>query len=161
MGYLSDSSMVMVHKLDPRGQRVTSYRAIVLERRPECVVLDARWTRPTLGLGYTTFETGDRFTEWFYSDRWYNIFEIRGADGHLKGWYCNIAEPAQIGATVVSCRDLLLDLWVKPDRTTLTLDEDEFAQEFHLTMQERQHALDALEQLRSMVDGGESPFGNH
>ena len=158
MDYVSDSTVVMVRKLDPRGQPVTSYTATVLERRPEGVVLGARWTRPALALGYTTFETGDQFTEWFYSDRWYNIFEIRGADVHLKGWYCNIAEPALISATGVSCRDLLLDLWVTPELTTLTLDEDEFAQDAHLTMKERQHALDALEQLRSMVDGGVSPF---
>ena len=91
--------------------------------------LDAFWTRPALTLGYTTFETGDRFTEWYFTDRWYNIFEIASPDGTLKGWYCNVAEPAEIGDDAIRCRDLLLDLWVSPTGATLILDEDEFAAE--------------------------------
>src|SRR5215471_3518998 len=105
---------VAVHKLNLRGEVVVSYDAEVAERRADGVRLEARWTRPALPLGYTTFEPGDRFIEWFYSERWYNIFEIHAADGSLKGWYCNIAEPASIAGDAVTCRDLLLDLWVGP-----------------------------------------------
>lgn len=147
-----------VYKLDLQGRRVTSYPATVRESGPEGVVLDARWTRPPLALGYVTFETGDRFIEWFYRDRWYNIFEVRSRDGRLKGWYCNVAAPARISATEVSCRDLLLDLWVAPDGATHTLDEEEFSQEERLTVSERHAALKAIEELRAMATRHEPPF---
>ena len=79
---------VRVDKLNSQGQVVVSYPADVARRLPSGVVLHARWTRKTHDLGYTVFETGDHFTEYFYTDRWHNIFEIRsGSDGTLKGWY--------------------------------------------------------------------------
>ncbi len=151
-------TQIVVHKLDTRGQRVTSYRATVVERFESGVLLHARWERPTLALGYTTFEPGDHFREWFYSDRWYNIFEIATSDGARKGWYCNVAEPATITETELRCRDLLLDLWVAPDGATLVLDEDEFAADEFIEAPMREQALAALDDLRRMVAGRTSPF---
>ena len=77
---------VVVQKLDTRGRLVTSYAATVAERFAGGILLDARWEHPTLARGYTTFEAGDRVREWFYSDRWYNIFESAESGGALKGW---------------------------------------------------------------------------
>lgn len=152
------SAAITVHKLDSTGGEVTSYPGRVIERLAGGVKLEAYWTRPKLALGYTTFETGDRFIEWFYSDRWYNIFAIFSVGGALKGWYCNVAEPAQITAGAISCRDLLLDLWVNPDQTCRVLDEDEFARDATLTDEQRAHAVRALGELRAMVDDRQPPF---
>lgn len=149
---------VQVRKLDTQGRVTVTYEAEVAERLPDGVRLEARWTRPTLPLGYTTFETGDRFVEWFYGDRWYNIFEICAADGALKGWYCNVAEPAVITDDTISCRDLLLDLWVTPDGATRVLDEDEFAADTTLDAPTRQHARAALDALLRLVREREGPF---
>ncbi|HEY7094402.1 MAG TPA: DUF402 domain-containing protein [Ktedonobacterales bacterium] len=149
---------VIVQKQDTRGRLVTSYPATVAERFANGILLDARWKRPTLALGYTTFETGDRFREWFYSDRWYNIFEIAESGGALKGWYCNIAEPATISETEIHCRDLLLDLWVAPDGETLVLDEDEFTADDAIDAPTRMQALAALAELEQMVAAREAPF---
>jgi uncharacterized protein len=149
---------VVVQKLDTRGRLVTSYAATVAERFAGGVLLDARWERPTLALGYTTFETGDCFREWFYSDRWYNIFEIAASGGAIKGWYCNIAEPATITETEIRCRDLLLDLWVAPDGGMLILDEDEFTADDSIDAPTRTQALAALAELQQMVAARETPF---
>src|SRR5258706_6167550 len=105
---------VTVHKLDLRGELVVRYDAELTERFADGVRLEASWTRPELPLGYTRFTPGDLFVEWFYTDRWYNIFEIHSAGGRLKGWYCNIAEPASIAAGVVASPGLLLDFWGGP-----------------------------------------------
>ena len=149
---------VIVQKLNMRGEISLTYDAELAERLPDGVRLEARWTRPTMPLGYTTFETGDRFIEWFYTDRWYNIFEIHGLDGTLKGWYCNVAAPATIAGNVIACRDLLLDLWVDPDGSTLVLDEDEFAAEAALDDATRDAARGALTELQRMVREHEPPF---
>lgn len=149
---------VQVRKLDTQGRVAVTYEAELAERLPGGVRLEARWTRPPLALGYTTFETGDRFVEWFYSDRWYNIFEIHAADGALKGWYCNVAEPAVIADDTISCRDLLLDLWVTPRGATHVLDEDEFAADTTLDEQTRTHARAALDELLRLVCERAGPF---
>ena len=69
----------------------------------------------------------DRFVETFYTDRWYNIFEIHDRDDDsCKGWYCNIGRPAEIADGTVSYVDLALDLWVTAKGMQTVLDEDEF-----------------------------------
>jgi uncharacterized protein len=147
-----------VHKLDAHGTTVIAYEAEVEQRQPDGVRLAARWTRPPMPLGYVTFETGDQFTEWFFSDRWYNIFEIASSDGALKGWYCNVAAPATIEDDDLFCRDLLLDLWVTPDGATTVLDEDDFAAEPSLDAATRDQALAGLADLQRLVAERQGPF---
>jgi predicted RNA-binding protein associated with RNAse of E/G family len=121
--------------------------------------LHARWERPALDLGYVTFETGDGFTEWFFAERWYNIFEIRGAStGELKGWYCNVTTPARIMLDCVESRDLILDVWVTPTGTCLVLDEDEFAAHVGLDAETRKRARGGLEALCRAVARRQGPF---
>ena len=110
-----------------------------------------------MSLHFVVLERGDRWTETFYSDRWYNIFEIRASDGRLKGWYCNITRPARITQDEVSAEDLALDLWVEPDGSQQVLDEDEFAA-LGLPSEERALALNALEQVLEMVAREAPPF---
>jgi predicted RNA-binding protein associated with RNAse of E/G family len=151
-------NIVTVQKCAPDGAPVLSYQAELAERWGHGARLLARWERPALDLGYTTFEAGDRFTEWFYSDRWYNVLEIRSAaDGALKGWYCNITAPATIGQDAVVYRDLYLDVWVAPDGSTLVLDEDEFdAAPLH--PQTRRRAQDGLRALLAEIERCRAPF---
>jgi protein associated with RNAse G/E len=108
-------------------------------------------------LGFVVLKPNDRWTETFYSDRWYNIFEIRASDGLLKGWYCNVTRPARITRDEIAAEDLALDLWVEPDGTVQVLDEDEFAR-LELPPEEREAAREALGQLGAMVTRGAPPF---
>lgn len=147
-----------VHKLNTSGEITVTYDAEVVEWLPDGVRLDARWTQPPLALGYTTFETGDRFVEWYFTDRWYNIFEIHGRDEKIKGWYCNIAAPAAISETEIHCRDLLLDLWVGADASVRTLDEDEFIADEHLDDATRASARAGLDELLRLVASRAYPF---
>jgi hypothetical protein len=149
---------VTVHKLNARGETVVSYQAKLAETFADGVRLEAAWTRPPLALGYTTFETGDQFVEWFFTDRWYNIFEIHAGDGTLKGWYCNITEPATLGVDSIAARDLILDLWVAPDGRQQVLDEDEFAADSSLDPEIRHAAQRALAELRTLAATGAYPF---
>lgn len=110
-----------------------------------------------MDLGYVLLEPGDRWTEYFYTDRWYNVFEIHAADDSLKGWYCNITRPARITAREVVAEDLALDLWVAPDGETRLLDEDEFAA-LSLSPAEREAAQNALTKLQTMAAQKTPPF---
>ena len=86
--------------------------------------------------------------ERFYSDRWYNIFEIYDRDGgKFKGWYCNVGYPAVLEKDTVSYIDLALDLWVATDGTQTVLDEDEFL-ELPIDVMTRAQAVSALEKLK-------------
>jgi predicted RNA-binding protein associated with RNAse of E/G family len=150
---------IKVEKLNSKGQVVVSYKAELAERLPNGVVLQAIWSWPTRDLGYVVFETGDRFTEYFYTDRWHNIFAVRSVfSGALRGWYCNIARPATISDEVVSAEDLILDVWVAPNGNWQILDEDEFAADHTLDQRTREAALEALGILLAQIAAREPPF---
>lgn len=149
---------IIVLKLDHEGREVFRYEGKVLRRGASFVCLRAVFGHDDVELGPVTFRRGDVFTEWFYSERWYNIFRIEdGASGSLMGWYCNITRPAQIGRDVVSAEDLALDLFVAPDGAVALLDEDEFAA-LNLPAPEAAAALRAVDELRAMAAEGRSPF---
>jgi len=148
---------ITVRKLDHAGRQVTAYPGQVLRRDGAAIVLRTGWERPPLDLGFAVFEPGDCWTEYFYTDRWYNIFEICASDGRLKGWYCNVTRPACVSADEVAAEDLALDLWVRPDGEMLVLDEDEFMA-LPLSEAEHQAAREALAGLQAMVARKAAPF---
>ena len=115
---------------------------------------------PVRDLGYTRFEPGDRFIEYYYTDRWFNIFDIASADGVRKGWYCNIAEPAHIASDTIKQVDLLLDVWIDPTGRPLLLDEDEFAAATTLKDEQRIGAQQGLQALLHLLEVRAEPFAS-
>lgn len=124
------------------------YEGVVVRREPNAVILEALFNRPDMPFMDIVLKQNDRFVETFYSDRWYNIFEIYDRDdGQIKGWYCNIGKPAIIEPGVVSYVDLALDLWVSADGKQTVLDENEFSV-LELDDALRGNALHGLEELK-------------
>ncbi len=152
--------MITVTKQDTQGQPRISYTGEIIERMSNGLVIEAFWRHPSRNLGYTQFETGDRFVEYYYTDRWFNIFDIARQDGTRKGWYCNVAAPAIISDDHIRQIDLLLDLWVHPNGDTLILDEDEFAADTTLTDELRKRARQALHSLLQMVAARQEVFAH-
>jgi uncharacterized protein len=149
--------MITVIKQDAQGSEITRYQGELVERLPTGIVIQAKWTLPTKELGYTRFEPGDTFTEYYYSDRWYNIFAILDADGKRKGWYCNVAQPASIFEEHIEQIDLLLDVWVNPQGEPLVLDEDEFAAAI-LSEEQYTGAREGLRKLLELLETRSEAF---
>lgn len=121
------SSSITINKLNLAREVTWSYPGRVIDRTPSQIIVEARFNRETANAGYVVFERGDRFVERFFADRWYNIFEIHAVgDDHLKGWYCNIARPAEFHDGAIEQVDLALDVWVNPDGSYTVLDQAEF-----------------------------------
>jgi uncharacterized protein len=149
---------ITVIKTDHDGREVWRYEGRVLARSERCIQLEARFNMETRVTNYHTFRRGDRFVEWFYSDRWYNIFEMHDADDdHLTGWYCNITRPARFAGESIVADDLALDVYVSPDGRTTVLDEDEFAA-LPLDERTRAQARRALGELLRIIEGRQPPF---
>ena len=152
------SNDIIVRKLDTAGDEKIRYPGRVLERTASAVVLEAFFSRERMELGFVTLKPGDRFVEYFYADRWYNVFVIYDVDnGRLKGWYCNVTRPAIIADGQVSAVDLALDLWIAPDGSARVLDEDEFAA-LPLAPGETAAARAALDELRALAAAHAGPF---
>jgi len=140
---------ITVIKRSASGAETFRYSGIILRQKPGRVILEARFNRSDLELMGTVLRQGDRFVETFYTDRWYNIFEVHDLeDDRIKGWYCNVGRPAVLEAIDrLSYVDLALDLWVAPDGSQTVLDEDEF-DALELEAETRRQARAGLEGLK-------------
>jgi uncharacterized protein len=149
------SEPVTLIKRNLRGEATWRYDGQLLRRADGELLVEAYFNRADLPFFDTVLREGDRFVELFYTDRWYNIFEIHdGADDHVKGWYCNVGMPAvEEGKGKISYVDLALDLWVTPAGQQHVLDEDEFAA-LELDAGTRARALAALGELKRLFAAG-------
>jgi protein associated with RNAse G/E len=152
------SNPIPVIKQDHTGQETWRYDGVVVEQNATHVLVEARFNVEKIDLGYVTFYEGDRFLEHYYSDRWYNVYEVHAVDDdRLKGWYCNFTRPPYLGPDAIRYDDLALDLWVYPDHRTLILDRDEF-DALPIDEAECQAVLDGLEELLRKAESGHPPF---
>lgn len=148
---------IKVLKKDLTGKVTWQYEGVVLHREDHSVTLEALFNRDDLPFMDVVLKRNDRFVETFYTDRWYNIFEIYDRDDQqFKGYYCNIGKPAVIEGDVVSYVDLALDLWVSADGKQTVLDEDEF-EKLNLDLQTRHQANAALDELKTHFKGNKPP----
>ena len=131
--------ITQIQKYYPSGKLSFSYSGEIIAETPTLRVIKAIFQNGDKDLGYTTFAKGDIFTEYFYKSQFFNILRIESIQtGNLKGWYCNICNPAAFFEESIQWTDLYLDLWVTPNGATLLLDEDEldFAQDMDDTAKE-------------------------
>lgn len=117
-----------VIKRDHLGREVLRYPAEPLAVSvPNGIAVRAYFARDDVKTAYTTFATGDRLHEYFFADRWYNVFALYAGDSdRLKGWYCNLCRPSVITRRTISCDDLALDVWISAEGVVHLLDWDEY-----------------------------------
>jgi len=145
---------IIVIKLNTQRQETWRYEGRILSLDANTVLIEAFFNRPDLPFHGITLRENDRFLERYYTDRWYNIFEIHDReDDHLKGWYCNVTAPAEIKPGKISYVDLALDLLAYPDGNYLVLDQDEF-KDLDIDPQERSKANQALDALLDIARSG-------
>ena len=146
-----EPDLIDIIKLNTQNEEVWRYQGRIIKQDPSSRLVEAFFNiddRPFHGI---TIRRDDRSIELYFSDRWYNIFEIHDReDDRLKAWYCNITKPADFGHGKITYVDLALDLLVYPDGEYITLDQDEF-DALNLEPMTSQKALNALENLKEII----------
>jgi len=148
---------IKVQKKNPNGEVTYQYEGILLKRDENSITLEALFDREDMPFMDIVLKKGDRFVEHYYSDRWYNVLAVYDRDnGELKGWYCNVGEPAVIEDSLVSYVDLALDLWVSANGKQTVLDEDEF-EKLDLNEELSARALSGLNELKLLFKNNKPP----
>jgi uncharacterized protein len=148
---------IKVQKKNPEGEVKHEYEGVVLQRDERSITIEALFDRADMPFMDVILKKGDRFVEYYYSDRWYNIFVIHDRDDEqVKGWYCNIGLPAVFDNGLVSYVDLALDLWVSVSGEQTVLDEDEF-EALPLSDEWRNEALNGLKELKNLFLNDKPP----
>ncbi|MCA1644091.1 MAG: DUF402 domain-containing protein [Chloroflexi bacterium] len=119
---------VHVKKLHPDLSVDYQWDGQVLRCDASGIVLRAEFNVDLVEREFVTLRRGDVFVEFYYWDRWYNVFQISTSGGALKGWYANVGLPAELNSASGELHyvDLELDVWMHPNGEFLVLDQDEF-----------------------------------
>jgi len=102
-------------------------------------------------------ETGTTSYEYFWTDRWHNIFRFHNRDGSLRNFYVNLSMPPTFDAQTLDYVDLDIDIVVWPDGALDVLDRDDFeanAKLFDYTDELKQRVEAELEYLVTMITAG-------
>lgn len=99
--------------------------------------------------------------EYYWLDRWYNVFRFHEPEGTFRNFYCNINKPPVFDGATLDYVDLDIDLLVVPGRTTRVLDREEFelnAEKYSYPGDVKNNAALALRELSSLIDRKHFPF---
>lgn len=150
---------VRVYK--PSGVLHRKWGAELVQQDGSLLVLDARFAETVVHDLLGTIPSGTHSIEYYWLDRWYNVFRFTEPDGRLRNFYCNVNKPPEFDGTVLSYVDLDLDVLVAPDYSHTVLDEEDFEKsvcEFGYDDQLRANAHQALAELIQMIETREFPF---
>jgi hypothetical protein len=125
------------------------------------IILDARFADEVSHDLLGTIAIGTHSLEYYWLDRWYNVFRFAQADGSLRNYYCNVNVPPTFDGETLSYVDLDLDILVGPDFSYQILDVDDFernAKHYGYPAEVQANARRAIDELVEMIETRAFPF---
>jgi protein associated with RNAse G/E len=157
----SADETITVRSFKYDGTEHRRWRASLLRRASSLIELDATFDEEVRHTLLGTILPGTRSIEYYWLDRWYNVFRFLTPTGELRNYYCNVNVPPVFDGRVLSYIDLDMDILVAPDLSFSILDEDEFemnAARYHYPPQVRRRARRALPELVALIESRRFPF---
>ncbi len=99
--------------------------------------------------------------EFYWLNRWYNVFRFHEPKGGLRNFYCNVNLPPTFDKLILDYVDLDIDVLVWKDFSYQILDLDEFeenAQKFFYPSDLRVKVKIAVSELIAMIEQRVFPF---
>lgn len=156
--------MITINARNFDGSLRKSWTAEVVQTSDSLVIVkgifETEVKHPHLGV----IRRGTISYEFFWPDRWYNVFRFHKPDETFRNYYCNISMPPRMTETSVDYVDLDIDIIVGPSGVLTVLDEDEFrenAERFRYSDDIRVRTGEAIAELTAMIKGREFPFEAH
>ncbi len=154
-----DTITVRACKYDGREHR--RWSAQLLRQQDSLLVLDAYFPEEISHDLLGTIAVGTHSLEFYWLDRWYNVFRFAEPDGRLRNYYCNVNVPPTLVDGTLSYIDLDLDILVAPDFSYQILDRDDFksnAALYNYSKDMQKNAKHALDELVTMITARAFPF---
>jgi protein associated with RNAse G/E len=156
---IDDTIVVSVLKYDGREHR--RWPARIARVEGPLLVLNAVFEEEIEHELLGTISSGTISTEYYWLDRWYNVFRFSDSEGRLQNFYCNINQPPAFDGRVLSYVDLDIDVLVAPDFTYKILDLEDFeenAKRYAYPEDVQANGRRALTELTSLIESGAFPF---
>src|SRR5437016_4816016 len=158
---METSERITVRVLKYDGTEYRRWPARLARRDGSFIVLEGEFEYDVDHSLLGSIRRGTRTEEYYWLDRWYNIFRFLDDAGGTRLYYCNVSTPPQFDGELLSYVDLDIDILVQPDLSYRVLDSDEFeahALQYGYSEETRTNAYAALSGLIYLIEHEQFPF---
>lgn len=158
---VTEPEQITVRVLKHDGREHRHWSARIARREGSMLVLDAEFESDVQHHLLGSILRGTRTVEYYWLERWYNIFQFLDQKGDTRLYYCNVGAPPTLDGNLLSYVDLDIDILVRPDLSYQLLDLEEFesnARRWNYSEETRRKALESVTDLVSMIEGHQFPF---
>lgn len=143
------------------GTKHRTWAARVAKQTDSLLILDAVFDEEIEHDLIGTIACGTVSTEYYWLDRWYNVFRFSDRSGTLNSFYCNVNMPPSFDGHVLQYIDLDIDVLVRPDFSYQVLDLEDFevnARTYNYSPEVQENAYAALAELSRLIETRSFPF---
>jgi len=154
-----DQVSVRVLKYD--GTEYRRWNAKISQHDGSLLVLDAEFEYDVQHDLLGAIQSGTRTIEYYWLNRWYNIFRFMNDENVTRLYYCNVNLPPSLKGTMLTYIDLDIDILVQPDFSFQVLDLEEFeenARRYGYSEEVKRQARAAVDELVAMIVTHQFPF---
>jgi len=153
---------VRSRKYDNKIRR--SWSCKLLERSDKLVTAVGVFEIDVKHPGLGSISRGTVSYEYYWPDRWYNVFRFHEPDGAFRSYYCNIAMPPKLGDSFLDYIDLDIDVVVGKDLSYEVLDRDDFERNklrYGYPAEIVAEAQKSLDEVIELIGSAQFPFDSH
>lgn len=161
---MNDPQLITVSSRNYDGSLRRSWTARLIRKEKALIEMvgefDFDVDHPDLGI----IRRGTVSHEYYWLDRWYNVFRFHDASGQFRNFYCNINLPPIFQDFALDYVDLDIDLLVDSSGSITVLDEAEFEENvklFKIPADVCDNAKRAVDQLALSIERRIFPFDRH
>ena len=159
MENLENNILIYSKKFD--GEICKSWQAKLIKHENSLLIFKGIFEReinhPDLGV----IRRGTISYEYYWLDRWFNIFKFYEPDGTFRNFYCNTNLPPTFENGIFQYVDLDIDVVVWKDFSTKILDIEEFernSRKYNYSAQLKENVDLALANILQNIDDKVFPF---
>lgn len=150
--------MIIVNSRKYDGTIRRSWTCELIDQRDSLLVLTGEFAFAVDHADLGRIEKGTKSYEYYWLDRWYNVFRFHEPTGELKSYYFNLNMPPRLEDGVLDYVDLDIDILVQPDMSYVILDEIDYAThsaEYGYPPELDKRVRETLQHLVESIDAGE------
>ncbi|HET6861888.1 MAG TPA: DUF402 domain-containing protein [Pyrinomonadaceae bacterium] len=158
---LSKQTEFVVKVLKYDGTEHRNWRARLAAHEGELIVLDATFAEEVQHDLLGQIASGTISTEYYWLNRWYNIFRFSEPNGRLLSFYCNVNLPPELTGQTLTYVDLDIDILVKPNFAYQILDTEDFEaniERYGYTHEVQAGVENATHELVELIKAQSFPF---
>ena len=155
---------ISVRVLKYDGAEYRRWNAHVRRKDETLLILDAEFETDVSHHLLGEIKRGTRTVEYYWLDRWYNVFRFLTDDGATQLWYCNVNTPPTVAGDILTYIDLDIDILVQPSLSYQVLDVEEFetnAARYAYSDEVNVKAQAAVDELITRIETRQFPFKGH